>query len=208
MRTHENAKPGLSRVARWTANLLLLAVTVACAAWLLPSLFGMQRYVITGGSMSGTFEKGSLAFSREVPASQLKVEDVITYLPPAGAGTTDLVTHRIVRITQDERGRRVFRTQGDANAAVDPWTFRLQQPTQPVVQFTVPYAGHALIALADRETRMLLVGGPAALVALFALGELVMALARRERTGAGQSAVQLPAQRHAPEPVAVPVGRG
>ena len=41
--------------------------------------------------------------------------------------------------------------------------------TTPVVEFTVPYAGHALIALADRETRMLVIGGPAALIALIAL---------------------------------------
>lgn len=176
-------QPGPSawrRTTRWTVNLLLVVVTLACAAWLLPSLFGMQRYVITGGSMSGTFERGSMAFEETVPTAQLEVGDVITYQPPAGAGTTDLVTHRIVRIAHDARGRRVLRTQGDANPDVDPWTFRLTEPTQPVVRFTVPYAGYALIALADRETRMLVLGGPAALVALLALGELLVALTRRD----------------------------
>ena len=207
MSTHDTAKPSAwRRLTRWTANLLLVGVTVACAAWLAPSLMGLERYVITGGSMSGTFEKGSLAFEKQVPASELRVGDVITYQPPAGAGTTDLVTHRIVRMTQDEQGRRVFRTQGDANADVDPWTFRLHESTQPVVQFTVPHAGHVLIALADRETRMLAIGGPAALVALFALGELLMALFRRDQDGTSpaQGAGQVPSQRDGREPVAVP----
>jgi signal peptidase I len=176
----EPRRPLMRRVAGWVTNLVLAAVTAGALAWLAPSVLGYERYVITGGSMSGTFERGSLAFEKEVPVEQLAVGDVITYLPPASAGTTDLVTHRIVRITRDPRGRAVFRTRGDANGGVDPWTFRLQQPTQPVVQFTVPYAGHALIALADRETRRLLIGGPATLIALIALLELVRALARRD----------------------------
>jgi signal peptidase I len=177
------------RLTRWTTNTVLFAVTLAGAAWLLPSLFGLERYVITGGSMSGTFEKGSLAFEREVPVAELRTGDVITYQPPAGAGTTDLVTHRIVRITRDDEGLRVFRTKGDANAGADPWTFRLQQPTQPVVEFTVPLAGHVLIALADRETRMLVIGGPAALVALWALVELIGAVRPRRRGTQPGSAV-------------------
>jgi signal peptidase len=187
------------------ANLLLAAVTLACLAWLLPSVLGYERYVITGGSMSGTFEKGSLAFEQNVPTARLRVGDVITYQPPADSGTTDLVTHRIVRISQDERGRQVLRTKGDANAAVDPWTFRLTEPTQPVVQFTVPLAGHVFIALADRETRMLAVGVPAALVALVALGELLVALTRRgdDAAPAGPAAAPVPGQRRVEALVAV-----
>jgi signal peptidase I len=220
--SNETPRPtGRRRLARWTVNVLLAAVTLVSLAWLVPSLLGLERYVITGGSMSGTFERGALAFEKEVPVSRLRVGDVITYLPPPQAGNSDLVTHRIVRISRDEEGRRVYRTRGDANAAVDPWTFRLREQTQPVVQFTVPYAGHALIALADRETRMLLVGGPAALVALLALGELLMVLSRRERpasTGAvartataghpmpGQRTVTMPAT-HVPG-VWEPVGEG
>ena len=47
----------LRRAGGWVANLALVAVTLACLAWLVPSLFGLERYVITGGSMSGTFEQ-------------------------------------------------------------------------------------------------------------------------------------------------------
>ena len=202
--THRRRSPA-RRVVGAVANLLLAAVTLACLAWLLPSVLGYERYVITGGSMSGTFEKGSLAFEQNVPTARLRVGDVITYQPPADSGTTDLVTHRIVRISQDERGRQVLRTKGDANAAVDPWTFRLTEPTQPVVQFTVPLAGHVFIALADRETRMLAVGVPAALVALVALGELLVALTRRgdDAAPAGPAAAPVPGQRRVEALVAV-----
>lgn len=203
--------PGTGRrLVRWTGNLLLVVVMLVCAAWLLPSLLGYERYVITGGSMSGTFEKGSIAFEREVPVTDLRVGDVITYQPPPGAGTTDLVTHRIVAIRPGRDGRPVFRTQGDANAAPDPWRFSLAGPTQPVVEHTVPYAGHAFIALADREVRMGVIGGPAVLVALVALGQLIAAVrpgSAPHQTGAGTAdsapAASVPAQRE-PTGVSVP----
>ena len=170
---------GIRRAGRLLANVSVLVSILAGAAWLLPSVFGYERYVITGGSMSGTFERGSVAFEKQVPVTELRRGDVITYLPPADSGVTDLVTHRITSIKPAEGGGLLYRTQGDANPDPDPWRFELTEPTQPVVQHTVPMVGHALIALADRDTRMLLVGGPAALIALLALVELGKALRPR-----------------------------
>src|SRR5690606_16815688 len=71
------------RVGSGLTSLLLLAVTLASFAYIAPSFFGYERYVITGGSMSGTFEKGSIAFEKPVPVEDLAVGDVITYMPPA-----------------------------------------------------------------------------------------------------------------------------
>ena len=85
-----------------------------------PALLGYERYVIVSGSMSGTYDRGSLVFDEVVPVADLRVGDVITYRPPPGAGPTGLVTHRIAAIRRDERGGRVFRTRGDANPTVDP----------------------------------------------------------------------------------------
>ncbi|MBA4607218.1 signal peptidase I [Aeromicrobium sp. Marseille-Q0843] len=167
-------------LGRGVTTLLLLVVTVASVAYIAPSLFGFERYVITGGSMSGTFEKGSIAFERPVPVADLAVGDVITYLPPADSGVSTLVTHRITQIEPGESGARLFTTQGDANPDPDPWEFSLLSGTQPVVEQTVPYVGYAFMALADRETRMLVTGVPAGLIALIALVDLGRALRRPE----------------------------
>lgn len=167
-------------LGRGVTTLLLVAVTVASVAYIAPSLFGFERYVITGGSMSGTFEKGSIAFERPVPVADLAVGDVITYLPPADSGVSTLVTHRITQIEPGESGARIFTTQGDANPDPDPWEFSLLSGTQPVVEQTVPYVGFAFMALADRETRMLVIGVPAGLIALVALIDLGRALRRPE----------------------------
>jgi signal peptidase I len=183
----------LKRAGRFAGNVLLVVTVLACAAWLAPSLFGYQRYVITGGSMSGTFEKGSLAFEKPVPVSDLQPGDVITYLPPPDSGVPNLVTHRILAIEPGEDGSPVYTTKGDANPDPDPWHFQLAERTQPVVQVTVPWLGYAFIALADRQTRMLILGGPAAVIALLAMVELVRGLGQRDVPSPGAGEQQTPA---------------
>ena len=122
------------------------------------------------------------------PVQDLEVGDVVTYLPPADSGVTTLVTHRIVEIEPGEQGGSVMRTKGDANADVDPWTFSLLAQDQPVVEHTVPGVGYLLIALADREVRMLVIGVPAGVIALLALLELTRNLAALgQPSGQGRS---------------------
>lgn len=164
------------RAGRALVDLVLLVVTLAGVAYVVPWALGYDRYVITGGSMSGTFEKGSLVLEKEVPVDELAVGDVITYQPPADSGVTTLVTHRISSVSTTEDGVRQFVTKGDANPDPDPWKFSLTDSTQPVVEHAVPYVGYALIAMADREVRMFAVGGPAVLIALGAMVQLVRGL--------------------------------
>lgn len=162
------------RATRTVTSLLLIGVTLACAAYIAPGFFGYERYVITGGSMSGTFEKGSLAFEKQVPVADLAVGDVITYLPPPDSGVSTLVTHRITAIEPGKNGAAILTTQGDANPDPDPWEFSLTSSTQPVVMQTVPHLGHVFIALASPQVRMAVIGLPAALIALLALRDLVI----------------------------------
>ena len=169
------------RIGRWAGNVAVLLVVVACAAWILPSAFGYSRYVITGGSMTGTYDKGSVVFEKPVDVADLHVGDVITYMPPADSGVHNLVTHRILRMEPAEGGGVLFTTKGDNNPDPDPWHFRLVDAQQPVVDHSVPHLGWVFIALADRQTRMLAIGGPAALVGLMALAELVGAVRERRR---------------------------
>lgn len=150
-----------------------LIVIVAAGALLIPSLLGFDRYVIVSGSMHPTFDRGSIVFSKATNVSQLEVGDVITYQPPASSGINHLVTHRVAKITADEDGSRIFQTKGDANAVADPWKFKLEASNQNVVKFSLPVLGYALIALANPHTRLLIIGIPAALIALLALYDLV-----------------------------------
>ena len=170
------------------SSLVTLAVVGLAGLMLLPALLGYERYVILTGSMTGTYDAGSIVYAKPVPVDDLQRGDVITYAPPAGESPTELVTHRIASITRAEDGRRVFKTKGDANQSVDPWEFTLDAPTQARVEYGVPLAGKAVLALTDRETRMLVVGGPALLIALLVAAGMV-----REARGPRPSAPAAPA---------------
>jgi signal peptidase len=189
---HHGPRRSVARVTGAALTVLLVTITLACAAFLAPSLFGYERYVITGGSMSGTIEKGSVVFEKKVPVAELRKGDVITYVPPADSGVATLVTHRIVEISAAESGARQFRTRGDANPKPDPWTFQLVDEKQAVAQASVPRVGWVLIALADREARMLALGVPAGLVALASLVELAKAVRPRPRPTKNREPVDLP----------------
>lgn len=154
-----------TRIRSIAATTLVVAGFGLGALMLIPAALGLERYVVTGDSMTGTYDRGSIVFGQPVPVAELEPGDVITYVPPPGSGPTGLVTHRIVSAEPGPDGRPLFRTKGDANATQDPWQFQMQD-TLPRVIFSVPYVGYALSALAIREVRMLVIGVPALLIAL------------------------------------------
>ena len=161
--TRRDSKRRAGRIASGAAFAFALAAALLVLA---PALIGWQRYAIVSGSMTGTYDKGSLVLDEVVPVRDLRVGDVITYMPPA---RDHLITHRIVALGRDATGARVFRTKGDANPVADGWTFRLDRPTQARVRLGIPYAGHALSALGRRDVRMVLIALPALLIAGFSL---------------------------------------
>src|SRR5215207_9238702 len=98
------------RIARVISTLVVAAGLLLGALLIVPAALGWQRYVIVSGSMTGTYDRGSIVLDEVVPVAELREGDVITYHPPAGAGPAGLVTHRIAAITRDKVGTRVFRT--------------------------------------------------------------------------------------------------
>jgi signal peptidase I len=146
------------------AALVLVIVTIA-----VPALLGLQRYVITGGSMTGTISKGSVIYSKLTPTDRLKVGDIITFRPP---GYASPVTHRIISIGQGQDGKRVYRMKGDFNEAADPWTINLIEPRQARYVYHIPVIGYVLAALAIRQVRVVLIGLPALVIAISLLWSL------------------------------------
>jgi signal peptidase len=188
------APAGRRRVLMTVATMLATAALAGyCLLLVVPSLLGFQRYVLTGGSMEPTLHRGSLVFDRVTPVEELVVGDVITYVPP---GMSSPLSHRIMSITRGDDGGLVFTTRGDANGAVDPWLFTLDDPGQARVSFDVPYAGYPLWVLGSPLSRFLLIGAPALVVAGVTgrrmwrqAGELVAA---EERGSAGEPAEDVP----------------
>jgi signal peptidase len=152
------AAGGLGRV-------MLVAIVAVLAAGFAPTLVGLHRYVLTGVSMEPAIHRGSLIFDEEVPVADLRVGDVITYVPP---GAVHPLSHRIVSITA-RGGERRYRTRGDNNPVADPAIFALRHPTQARVRFSIPYVGWPFIAMSRPGLHVWLVAMPAFLLAFWAL---------------------------------------
>ena len=106
-------------VSKLVTALCAVTLVLVVAVVVIPGLFGLQRYVITGGSMTGTIPKGAVIYSKITPVEQLKVGDIITFTPPGMPSGGDAPHHRR-RAGPD--GRPSFRTKGDFNEAADPGT--------------------------------------------------------------------------------------
>jgi signal peptidase I len=154
---------------RGLTSVLLLAIVAAMAITFVPQLLGYQRYVLVGHSMEPHIHRGSLVFDEIVNVSDLRVGDVITYVPP---GNTEPVTHRLISRKLREDGSPVFRTKGDNNTVADPRQFQLNRATQARYAFSVPYLGWLFIALGTPKLRLILLVLPAVLIAFAMLARL------------------------------------
>jgi signal peptidase len=152
-------------MARVTAALVAGAVVTFVAGYAALLAAGFRPVVVYSGSMRPTLGVGSLAVDRVVPASRVRVGDVITFNDPYTKGR--LVTHRVAQIVPTTDGL-AYRTKGDANAARDPWAIKLQNQVGRVA-FNVPLAGYLLYYSHTRELRALLLIGFAASVLVAAL---------------------------------------
>lgn len=144
-------------------TVIVVSLAIVAVVVVMPVTLGYERYVITGGSMTGTIPRGALIFSKNVAVKSLKVGDIITYYPPSSHSA---ITHRIISISHDAKKNRVFQTKGDFNKAADPWKFTLDRPQQAVYRFCIPYLGYVLVALSLPISRILILALPALVIAL------------------------------------------
>jgi signal peptidase I len=167
--TGTRARALATSAGRGLMSVLLLAILAAMAITFVPGLFGYQRYVLVGHSMEPNIHRGSLVFDEIVPVADLRMGDVITYLPP---GDTQPVTHRLISRKLGHKGGPVFRTKGDNNDVADPRSFQLNKPTQARFAFSVPYLGWLFIGLGTPKLRFIILVIPALLIALSMLAKL------------------------------------
>lgn len=106
-------------IRRIFISLGTLIFAVCCGAFLLFGISGTgwKALAIPTGSMRPDMPPGSLALMHSVPASSLKIGDIITYANPIKRNST--ISHRIVRIYKTAGSIPVYVTKGDANKGTD-----------------------------------------------------------------------------------------
>lgn len=114
-----------------------LCILLVIAGW----IFDVSLIMFRTGSMSPTIPSGSIAVVREIPATEMEVEDVVT----VDRGEDALpVTHRVIALeeTDEATGEVTFEMRGDANAVEDPEPYAATEVRR--VMFSVPGAARVI----------------------------------------------------------------
>ncbi|CAI9412859.1 signal peptidase I [Nocardioides sp. T2.26MG-1] len=136
----------LDRVVSAVLTVLLVGGLVAFAGLGLgPRIFGYRTATMLTGSMAGTIDPGDVVVSVPKPTSDIAVGDILTFHAPVA--DQHLETHRVIAVRHTTDGRTIIRTQGDANAAPDPWRATVQGDTVWRVAHVVPAVGNVVRAL-------------------------------------------------------------
>lgn len=81
--------------------------------------------VVTTASMEPTINVGDLIYVKGIAPSDIEVGDIITFVPPRDSIKGTLITHRVIEIRYDTN-EIYFKTKGDNNPSMDPWTVTSQ----------------------------------------------------------------------------------
>jgi signal peptidase len=97
---------------------------------------------LSTGSMSPTVEAGDLLIVKGVQPEKIKVGDIIVFDPPEeGVGRT---IHRVNGTQSLANGTLTFKTKGDANSDVDPYTVYPENIHGQVI-YRMPYIGYIFL---------------------------------------------------------------
>jgi signal peptidase len=150
-------------LAAVTTTLLVLAVAAFLGLAIGPRVLGYQTVTMLTGSMSPLINPGDVVVTMPVPASEIRVGDIITYHIPVEDQRVE--THRVTEVTANPDGTTAVRTKGDANSGVDPWTAIISGSTVDRHVATIPHLGAVIRAVRQPVVlNALMYGAPAVLV--------------------------------------------
>ena len=144
---HVNRSERLSKRERRSYNPVVYVpvfIFIGLLAGFVMGLFKYQPIAVLSGSMSPTFNRGDAVVVNKLTTrekGELKKGDIIQYV-----SGTKYVVHRIVDITNDERGNKLFITKGDHNNNVDADKVALEN-VKGKVSFVIPLIGYPSVWL-------------------------------------------------------------
>lgn len=123
---------------------LVCAVAALIGLGLLPRTGWYRTVTVLSGSMKPAFGPGDMVVVTPERARDVRVGQAISYRIPIG--DHHVQTHRVVAVLHPG-AHPVVRTKGDANAAADPWTAKLEGDTVWRVRAVLPKLGWPLFWL-------------------------------------------------------------
>ena len=144
---HVNKSERLSKRERRSYNPVIYVPVfafIALIAGFVMGLFKYQPIAILSGSMSPTFNRGDAVVINKLNTwekIELKKGDIIQFV-----SGTKYVVHRIVDVTNDSYGNKMFITKGDHNNANDADKVALED-VKGKVSFVIPLIGYPSVWL-------------------------------------------------------------
>jgi signal peptidase len=121
----------LSSIQRWISILVTVMLVLAVALCLYvaiqlvsngyTSVGGYSMFRVVTGSMEPTIPTGALLIAQETSVEEIETGDIICFRTKEAEIAGKIVTHRVVERLKTAEGSVLFRTQGDANLAVDSY---------------------------------------------------------------------------------------
>lgn len=121
--------------------------------------FNVSLIMFKTGSMSPTIPAGSLSLVQEIPATEIKVGDVVTVDRPAALP----ITHRVTSVADGpSHAERIITMKGDANEAEDPFPYTVD--TVRIVLASAPNLAYGIVWLSNPWVMAVLTLGASGLV--------------------------------------------
>ncbi len=136
------------------AGALVLAAAAAVAPVVLVAL-GHRPTLVSTDSMEPAMAKGDIIVNEDVPASAVRVGDVLTFSDATRSGA--VFTERVVDVRQSDASFD-FSTKGDANAIAHQWSLP-EQGRVARVAYRVPGLGNPLHLASGLDSRTTLMAG-------------------------------------------------
>lgn len=119
------------------------------------NIAGYSIMTVLTGSMEPDYKVGDIVIVKKTVTDELKVKDVITFYYNDPTMEGQIVTHRIIDITE-ENGQRLFETKGDNNQIADLEKVE-EGDVIGKVQGRVPYVGKAANFMQTNRTAFFLI---------------------------------------------------
>ena len=103
-----------------------------------PNILGYHIYYIASGSMDPTIKVGEVIVGKETDITEFKENDIVTFYGTKGALSGKIITHRIIKIYEED-GETYLITKGDATGNEDDPI--LATDVISVMKFKIPLAG-------------------------------------------------------------------
>ena len=158
--------------------LLAFALLALVLLGLLPNLGWYRTETVLSGSMKPYFSPGDIVVVTPEATREVRVGQVISYHIPLG--DHHVQSHRVIKVVRGG-DHPLVRTKGDANAAPDPWTARLNGGTAWQVRAVVPKAGWAIVWLRTPAIRRIAIFAVPLLLAILGLLRIWRAPGNDER---------------------------